>query len=146
MESGRMSGSSWRHVGQDFSNLSPDEFSARAQVFSAQTALTSFFVLAGVLLMVFAEPPIRWLAGGAPYSGKWMPTIAAVVLIVAYAIILFALPRVRLFFDLVAVPPSIHIGVFLMTVIWVFVQRAVWRARSFERFLDLDNSVAEVEG
>jgi cation-transporting ATPase E len=121
-----------RHVGQDFNNLSPEEFSARAQVFSAQTALTSFFVLAGVLLMVFAEPPIRWLAGGAPYSGKWMPTIAAVVLIVAYAIILFALPRVR--------------GVLLMTVIWVFVQRAVWRARSFERFLDLDDSVPDVEG
>ena len=135
-----------RHVGQDFNNLSPEEFSARAQVFSAQTALTSFFVLAGVLLMVFAEPPIRWLAGGASYSGKWMPTIAAVVLIVAYAIILFALPRVRLFFDLVAVPPSIHIGVLLMTVIWVFVQRAVWRARSFERFLDLDDSVPDVEG
>jgi cation-transporting ATPase E len=112
-----------------------------ATVYSAQTTLTTFFVLAGVMLMVFAAPPIKWLAGGAPYRGKnWLPTIAAVVLIVAYIIVLL-LPGFRSFFDLVPLPPVLHISVAALTVLWVLAQRAVWRSRWFEKFLDLEESI-----
>ena len=51
---------------EDYSDLAPDQFKSLVTLFSAQTALTTFFVLAGVLLMVFAEPPLKWLAGGCP--------------------------------------------------------------------------------
>ncbi len=131
-----------RNINRDFSNLSPQEFKSRATVFSAQTALTTFFVLAGVMLMVFAAPPIKWLAGGAPYKDTWLPTIAAVVLIVAYGILL-TLPRLRLFFDLVALPTAINIGIVVVTVIWILVQRAVWRSNLFERFLDIEEDFIE---
>jgi cation-transporting ATPase E len=130
-----------KQTGKDFSQLTIDEFKSRATVFSAQTTLTTFFVLAGVMLMVFAAPPVKWLAGGAPYRGKnWLPTIAAVVLIVAYIIVLL-LPGLRSFFDLVPLPPVLHISVTVLTVLWVLVQRAVWRSRWFERFLDLEESI-----
>ena len=130
-----------KQTGKDFSQLTVDEFKSRATVFSAQTTLTTFFVLAGVMLMVFAAPPIKWLAGGAPYRGKnWLPTIAAVVLIVAYIIVLL-LPGLRSFFDLVSLPPVLHMSVAVLTVLWVLVQRAVWRSRWFERFLDLEESI-----
>jgi cation-transporting ATPase E len=129
-----------RHTGIDYTNVTPGQFTSVATLFSAQTALTTFFVLTGVLLMVFAEPPTRWLAGGAPYSGKWLPTIAAGVLIVAYGVILM-LPGPRSFFDLVPLPASIYVGIVVITLLWVFVQRAVWRANWLERFLDVESTV-----
>ena len=132
-----------RNVNKDFSNLTPKEFSDIATNYSAQTALTTFFVLAGVMLMVFAAPPIEWLTGGAPIRDTWLPTIAAAVLIVAY-IILLSLPNVRTFFDLVALPNVIKIGIVVLTLIWMLVQRAAWRSRYFERFLGLEESMEDV--
>lgn len=129
-----------KNAGKDFSNLTPEEFKSRATVFSAQTALTTFFVLTGIMLMVFAAPPVKWLAGGAPYKGNRLPTIAAVVLVIGYLIIL-SMPRLRFFFDLVNLPAAINIGVVVITLIWIFVQRAAWRSRLFEKFLDLEDSV-----
>jgi cation-transporting ATPase E len=129
-----------QNSGRDLSDLTPDEFVAAATVVSAQTALTTFFVLAGLMLMVFAEPPIKWLAGGAPYSGNWLATIAAGVLLVGYLVVL-ALPRLRSFFDLVALPASFHIAVAVTTVIWVLVQRLVWRRLWFEKLLDIDGTI-----
>jgi cation-transporting ATPase E len=43
----------------------------------AQTTLTSFMVVTGLLLVVFVEPPIEWLAGGDVPSGDWRPTVMA---------------------------------------------------------------------
>ncbi len=90
--------------------------------------------------MIFAAPPTKWLAGGSPYSGNWMPTIAAGVLIAAYGVIL-QMPGLRNFFDLVDLPISINVGIIAITALWFFSQLAVWRSNLFERFLDL-----EVEG
>jgi cation-transporting ATPase E len=130
-----------RQSGKDFSGMTVEEFKSMATVFSAQTTLTTFFVLAGVMLMVFAAPPVKWLAGGAPYRDKnWLPTIAAVVLIAAYIIVLL-LPGLRSFFDLVSLPPLLHISVAVLTVLWVLAQRSVWRSRWFERFLDMEESI-----
>lgn len=124
----------------ELSALSPSELTSALTVFSAQTALTTFFVLSGILLMIFAAPPTKWLAGGSPYSGNWMPTIAAGVLIAAYGVIL-QMPGLRNFFDLVDLPISINVGIIAITALWFFSQLAVWRSNLFERFLDL-----EVEG
>lgn len=126
-----------QHIGRDYSRLRPEELHGIVRVVAAQTALTTFFVLAGVLLMVFAQPPLRGLAGGSPYNGgKWLPTIVAGILVISYAVVL-AMPRLRLFFDLVRLPLSLHLSIVLMTVLWGVVQLAVWRSHLLERFLGM---------
>jgi len=124
--------------GRDYSALSVDEFEILAQILAAQTGLTTFFVLAGVLLMVFAQPPVRWLAGGNPYTGRqWLPTIAAAILMVIYAVILM-LPQVRFAFDLVGLPLGMNLAIVGTTVLWCVAQLAVWRSHLLERFLGLE--------
>ena len=132
-----MMGALGRGSGIDLSALSPADLTSALTVFSAQTALTTFFVLSGILLMIFAAPPTKWLAGGSAYSGNWMPTIAAGVLIVVYGLIL-QLPGLRNFFDLVDLPVSVNVGIIAVAALWFFTQRAVWRSKLFERFLDLE--------
>lgn len=78
-----------------------EEFNDAAILVSAQTALVIFFVFSGITIMLFAETPIKWFAGGAPYHGRnLLPPIAAVALLAIFFLIM-ALPRVRSFFQLV---------------------------------------------
>jgi cation-transporting ATPase E len=87
--------------------------------------------------MVFAMPPIRWFAGGANYSGDWRPTILAGVLILAYAGI-FVIEPLQRFFQLIPLPSTTYLAITGLTVLWVFVQRTVWRSAWLERYLDLE--------
>jgi cation-transporting ATPase E len=119
--------------------MTAEEFRGIATLLSAQTALTTFFVLTGVLLMLFAEPPTRWFVGGSPYTGNRLPVIAALALLVAYAVVLLVAP-LRNFFQLVPLPLSFHLAVGLLTALWLFVQRAAYRGRWLERFLGVDGT------
>ncbi len=126
-----------RYAGVTYDISTPEAFRASATLLSAQTALTSFTVLTGVLLMIFALPPTRWFVGGADYSGDRRPAILAGVLIAAYAGLMLIEP-LRAAFQLAPLPAEIYAGVIGLTILWVFVQRQVWRAAWLERFLDLE--------
>ncbi|MFN3979209.1 MAG: HAD-IC family P-type ATPase [Caldilinea sp.] len=117
-------------------SLSAAQFNTLAVLYTAQTSLVTFFVLAGVLVMVFAEPPLRWFAGGSPYRGHWLVGAAAVVLIAAYYILLL-LPGLRSFFELVPLPLFFHIAILVMTVLWALLLRMMWRQRWLGRFWDI---------
>lgn len=120
-------------------SLNAEQFNALAILYTAQTSLVTFFVLAGVLIMVFAEPPLRWCSGGAPYRGHWL-TAAAVVLIAAYYILLL-LPGLRAFFELVPLPLFFHIAILVLTVVWALLLRMMWRRRWLGRFLDMPEAL-----
>lgn len=62
--------------------------------------------------------------------------IAAGALLVAYAVVLFVSP-LSAFFQLVPLSLPIHLAIGLMTVLWLFVQRAAFRGRWIERFLGI---------
>lgn len=126
-----------RYAGVAYDISTPEAFRASATLLSAQTALTGFTVLTGVLLMVFALPPTRWFVGGADYSGDRRPAILAGILIIAYAGLQLIEPLAAAF-QLAPLPGEIYIGIIAMTGLWVIVQRQVWRAAWFERFLDLE--------
>ena len=126
-----------RYAGVTYDISTPAAFRASATLLAAQTALTGFTVLTGILLMVFAVPPTRWFVGGAEFSGDWRPTALAGVLILAY-VVLVAIEPLRRAFQLVPLPVEAYVGVATLTVIWVFVQRAVWKAAWLERFLDME--------
>ena len=117
-------------------SLSAEQFKVLAIFYTAQTSLVTFFVLSGVLIMVFAEPPLRWFAGGAPYRGHWLTAAAAAALIVAYYLLLL-LPGLRAFFELVPLPLFFHLAILVMTVGWALLLRTMWRRRWLGRFLDI---------
>lgn len=94
-------------------------------------------MLTGALLMVFAQPLVKWLAGGAEASKTWLPALAAVVLVVAYGAIL-VIPGLRSFFQLVPLPASYHLIIVGATLAWAALLQLAWRWRTLERFLDLE--------
>lgn len=85
-------------AGHEPGTMTPEVFEAAATLYTAQTALVIFFVLAGLLILIFAEPPFEWLAGGSEYHGRnWLPMITAVGLLITFSVI-FINPNLRAFF------------------------------------------------
>ena len=100
----------------------------------ARTALTTFLVCCGLLLVVFVEPPTAWWTGGDVLSGDWRPSILAGVLLAVFVAIA-AVPGLRAGFGLVELPP---IAVGLVTAAlaaWLLLVRWLWRTRAIERFI-----------
>lgn len=116
---------------------SAERFRDLATLLSAQTALTTFFLITGVLMMLFGAPPIRWFAGGAPYRGDNTVSIITGVGIMAIIVIL-ANPSISSYFQLVSLPLEFYLLISLVSIVWVFVQRAAWRGRWLEKLLVLE--------
>jgi cation-transporting ATPase E len=124
-------------AGVDPGTMTAEQFEEAAILYTAQTSLVLFFVLAGLLIMIFAEPPFAWFAGGSAYHGRnWLPLIAALFLLLGFGVIYFT-PGLRAFFQLVIISPLLLVGIVLLTLIWALVQRWIWRSRWLERFLDI---------
>jgi cation-transporting ATPase E len=102
----------------------------------AQTALASFLVLAGLLLVIFVEPPTKWWTGGDELSGDWKPTILASVLLIGFFIV-SAVPALRSIFALSELTPFEWTLILITTVIWMFAVRFFWRHSITARFLGI---------
>src|SRR6185295_149263 len=82
----------------------PDASAIDAATGEARTALTSFLVYVGLILIVFVEPPIRWLAVAEPVTTDRRPAMLAIGLGIAYVVVLLV-PMGRNFFQLIAPEP-----------------------------------------
>ena len=112
-------------------------FSTDAQLSLAQSALTTFSILCGLLLLPFVEPPTRLWTGGSKLSGDWRPTLLALGLLVGYATLL-VIPPLRAFFALTALDGRSYLLIGLAALAWALILRFTWRTRLFERYLQLD--------
>jgi cation-transporting ATPase E len=102
----------------------------------AQSTLTAFLVLVGLLTIVFVEPPTEWWTGGDELSGDWKPTIlAGALLLIFFGIVFFQPAR-----DLFALRElgAWEIGVAVLAALaWLFLVRWLWRRRVLERYLGI---------
>ena len=114
-----------------------DAFGVEVATLAAQSALTTFTTLAGLLLVIFVEPPIPFFAGGDRLSGDWRPTILAGLLLALFVVIL-VYPPLTHFFELIDLSVGNYIFIGLLVVVWAFLLRRAWRKRWFERFLGID--------
>ncbi len=112
-------------------------FSTNAQLPVAQSALTTFSIVSGLLLLPFVEPPARAWTGGSKLSGDWRPSLLALGLLAGYAGLL-VVPPLRAFFELTALDGRSYLLIGLAALTWVVILRFIWRTRLFERFLQLD--------
>lgn len=110
-----------RYTGVTYEGLTEQEFQRIATVLTAQSTLTVFFVLTGLLIMLFAEPPWPWFAGGAPYRGNRLVGQAAIVLFVAFLIVLLVEP-LSAFFQIVSLPLEFYLVIGLLTGLWLLPQ------------------------
>lgn len=108
---------------------------AEAQLL-AQSALTTFAVCSGLLLVPFVVPPARWWVGGSALNGDWRPTLLAAGLLVVYLVVI-ACPQLRAFFSLVALHPIDYLFIGAAALCWSIIQRWLWRAHVLERLLRL---------
>jgi cation-transporting ATPase E len=125
-------------VNEEAGVVTEESFREMATLFTAQTVLVTFFSLSGILLMLFAEPPLKWFEAGAPFHKRnWFTLLAAAVMIIGYYVVLL-LPGLRSFFQLVPLPSIFHLVIIATTIVWVLLQRWVWRAHLLERFMQMD--------
>ncbi|MCB0164216.1 MAG: HAD-IC family P-type ATPase [Anaerolineae bacterium] len=127
-----------RYTAVSYEGLTDEGFRDLATLLTAQTALTIFFALTGILVMLFAEPPLKWFAGGAAYHGNRIVGLAAIALFVAFFVVLSITP-LRAFFQIVPLPFIFYVVIGLVIGVWLFLQRTVWRNRWFSRFLDIED-------
>jgi cation-transporting ATPase E len=101
-----------------------------------QSNVTSFLVFAGIMLVVFVEPPIRLFAVIEPRTSDRRPAIMAVVLALAY-VVLLVVPAGRAIFALQELGlPELAI-VAGAVVAWAILLGLTWRYRLVERFLGI---------
>ena len=97
-------------------------------------AVTSFLVFAGLLLIVFVEPPIEWFAVVEPGTPDRRPTLLALALGLGYVAMLL-IPPARDFFSFAVPGPRESVLVMAAVIVWVPTVRAFWRRRLIERFM-----------
>ncbi len=111
-----------------------DEATFDAATRVAQTCLTSFLVFAGLVLVVFVEPPTDALAVIEPRTPDRRPTVLAILLAVAYLVVL-AIPAGRGVFALQPLGVAELAIVAIAVAAWAVLLVITWRHRVVERFL-----------
>jgi cation-transporting ATPase E len=126
-----------RYAGITYEVAGEEAYIFEMATLAGQSALATFMVLAGLLLVVFVEPPTRWFVGGDKYSGDWRPTVLAIGLLGAFVGIMTYEP-LRTFFELLLLPAYAYVLIAIITLAWMFVLRTAWRRRWMQRFLEVD--------
>lgn len=125
------------YAGITYDISTTDQYVFEVSLLIAQTALTVFLVITGLLLVIFVEPPTRWFAGGDEFSGDWRPTIVVILMLITFVGVILIAP-LRQFFELIALPLPAYAGIVAVALIWMLVLRRAWRKRWMQRFLEIE--------
>jgi cation-transporting ATPase E len=104
----------------------------------AQSALTTFFVLCGLLLVLFVKPPSRLFLGGNDFSGDRPPGYLALALLLTYAGIL-TIPVLSKFFELTPLIGWNYLILIGLAGLWALFVRWTWRNNILGQYLGLEN-------
>jgi cation-transporting ATPase E len=114
------------------------EFDASGMGLStAQSALTTFYVLCGLLLILFAEPPSRLFVGVNKLSGDKRPAYLVTILLLVYGCIL-AVPIFSKFFELTPLVWWNYLLLIGLAALWGLLVRWFWRKRLLGRYLGIE--------
>ncbi|HET7172542.1 MAG TPA: HAD-IC family P-type ATPase, partial [Gaiellales bacterium] len=111
-----------------------DDTAVAAASAQARTALTTFLVFIGLVLIVFVEPPTRWFAVIEPRTKDRRPTYLALVLGLGYVATLL-LPPMREFFSFAVPTPRDALLAVAAGLVWIPLVREFWMRQLVHRFL-----------
>jgi cation-transporting ATPase E len=114
-----------------------DEFSSGTAVIVAQSILSMFISYTAMLLILFLEPPHKFFTGWKKVSPDKRYMWLTIGLIALFSLFI-STPTLANTFGLLAAGPPMYVSMAIGIPIWFFSLRAIWRARSFERFLGMD--------
>lgn len=102
--------------------------------YAARSMLTPFLIFTGIIVILFVQPPIKFLAVAAEKTSDWKPTIMAIGMAVAFMISM-KIEAARNFYELILLPPREYFIIFLLVVLYTLLLWVVLRNRWFDRFL-----------
>jgi cation-transporting ATPase E len=132
-----------RYVGINY-DITAEQYVLERALLAAQTALTSFSCLAGLILVIFVEPPTRWWVAGDLYSGDWRYTFLSIGIFGVYVAIVL-IPPLRRFFELSTLSSVLYLFIAGMGLIWMLTLRFAWRNRLLEKFLGIEPLRPEID-
>lgn len=132
-----------RYVGINY-DITAEQYALERALLAAQTALTSFSCLAGLILVIFVEPPTRWWVAGDLYSGDWRYTFLSIGIFGIYVAIVL-IPPLRRFFELSTLSSVLYLFIAGMGLIWMLTLRFAWRNRLLEKFLGIEPLRPEID-
>ena len=103
----------------------------------AQTAMTIFLVIAGLLLVIFNQPPVQDLAYGSEKVRDWKPTILVIFLFYIFIFILTQ-ENLRVFWQLQELNQVGYISISIFVVLWVLTIQSMWKYKIYEKFLGIE--------
>ena len=105
-----------------------------ADVLYTQLAVTHGLVLMGLLLVLFAQPPIHFLVAGDDFSGNWQPPLAALVFLVLFHLMTL-IPLAQRWFRIGPLESlRDYLLVLLVSLVWALLMVGIWRLLWPERF------------
>jgi cation-transporting ATPase E len=104
----------------------------------AQSALTTFFILSGLILVLFVKPPSRFFVGGNDFSGDRRPGYLALALLLLYAGIL-TIPILSKFFELTPLIWWDYLILIGLAGLWALFVRWTWRNNILGQYLGLED-------
>lgn len=109
-------------------------FRSGAAVVYTQLAITHALILMGLLLVLFAQPPVHFLVAGDDFSGKWQPPLAALVFYIIFQVMTL-IPLAQRWFRLGPLQSlRDYLLIFLIALVWAILLIGIWRLVWPERF------------
>ncbi|MGI9253247.1 MAG: HAD-IC family P-type ATPase, partial [Thermomicrobiales bacterium] len=105
----------------------------------AREGLTHALVLGGLILVLFAAPPIRWFAVVEEPANDWRPAILAMAMVPLYILILWT-PNLRDFFGLQTLNATSYLVIGAIIIGWTLLLRLIWQTGSFGRYFGYDDT------
>lgn len=101
-----------------------------------QLVVTHLLVVIGLLLVVFVQPPLRFLAWGDEFSGDWRPTYVAAALFLIFQITIH-IPLAQRYLKLAPLASiQDYLFVWGIALAWAIMTLMVWRFRWLKLILD----------
>jgi magnesium-transporting ATPase (P-type) len=101
----------------------------------SQLAVTHLLVLVGLYLVVFVQPPVRFLVAGDDYNGKWQPALVVLVLYVIFNLITLVPLAQRILRIAPLQSLQDYLLIIAISLIWAILVVGIWRLAWPERYL-----------
>lgn len=105
----------------------------------AREGMTHALVLGGLILVLFAAPPMKWFAVVEEEANDWRPAILAMLMIPLYTFVLWH-PTLRAFFDLQTLNATGYVIIGAIIAGWTLLLRFIWITGSFGRYFGYDDT------